>query len=261
MSLQENYEEVEAIDSSDDIDESVDEQTPEREDPEVEDKAFKIGWKPRDQYRGDPDKWVPASVYLERGENYIPILRKQVTSLEAKNQAIENHMRLLQERLHKEKKEELKKRQLRAVEIGDKEEYVAVDKEMEELDNDLAKQGPKTPDQDPTWLQWVQNNSWYTEDFDKARLANDYGAWLRTSKPHLKGVDFLDEVSRYVFEKSQNPRRKNSSVDGGRYVGMKPKKSGPSIDDVPKEDLKYMKEYVAAGLGTEDQWLADYFAN
>lgn len=40
----------------------------------IEERARRIGWVPKDEFRGDPAKWAPADEFLERGERTLPIL-------------------------------------------------------------------------------------------------------------------------------------------------------------------------------------------
>lgn len=37
--------------------------------------AREMGWTPKEKFRGDPNKWVDAETYVERGEHVLPILR------------------------------------------------------------------------------------------------------------------------------------------------------------------------------------------
>lgn len=40
----------------------------------IEERARRIGWVSKDEFRGDPEKWTPADEFLERGERTLPIL-------------------------------------------------------------------------------------------------------------------------------------------------------------------------------------------
>lgn len=54
--------------------------------------ARRIGWRPKEQFHGDPETWVDATEFLRRGKEYIPILR-------ANNQKQEAEIGSLRERL------------------------------------------------------------------------------------------------------------------------------------------------------------------
>jgi len=38
--------------------------------------ATRMGWKPLEQFRGDPEQWVNAETFVERGRQVMPILKK-----------------------------------------------------------------------------------------------------------------------------------------------------------------------------------------
>ena len=44
-------------------------------DEEIVQKAREMGWRPLEQFKGDPDKWVDAEEYVSRGEHVLPIIR------------------------------------------------------------------------------------------------------------------------------------------------------------------------------------------
>lgn len=42
---------------------------------EVEVKARELGWQPKEEFRGDPERWVDAAAYVERGETMLPLIK------------------------------------------------------------------------------------------------------------------------------------------------------------------------------------------
>ena len=51
--------------------------------PEVQAQAEKMGWIPPSRFRGDPERFVDADVYIERGETVLPIVKEQNKRLHA----------------------------------------------------------------------------------------------------------------------------------------------------------------------------------
>ena len=51
-------------------------QQPEGLDPQVEKEARIFGWAPKEEFRGSEDDWVDADVFVKRGKEINPILRK-----------------------------------------------------------------------------------------------------------------------------------------------------------------------------------------
>jgi hypothetical protein len=44
-------------------------------DPELEQEAISMGWTPKEKFRGNPDKWIDAATFVERGKQVLPILQ------------------------------------------------------------------------------------------------------------------------------------------------------------------------------------------
>ena len=42
----------------------------------VEQEARTLGWVPAEEFKGDPNRWVDAETFVERGHTVMPILRK-----------------------------------------------------------------------------------------------------------------------------------------------------------------------------------------
>ena len=48
----------------------------------VESIARRWGWKPKEEFRGPPDRWTSAEDFVARGENELPILRERNRNLD-----------------------------------------------------------------------------------------------------------------------------------------------------------------------------------
>ena len=48
----------------------------------VEQEARTLGWVPAEEFKGDPNRWVDAETFVERGHTVMPILRKNNERLE-----------------------------------------------------------------------------------------------------------------------------------------------------------------------------------
>ena len=57
---------------------------------EVEQAAREMGWRPKEEFRGDTAKWVDAETFVSRGENFIPILRADREKLRGENAEIKS---------------------------------------------------------------------------------------------------------------------------------------------------------------------------
>jgi hypothetical protein len=69
------------------------------DDAAVEERARRIGWVPKDEFRGDPAKWSPAADYLERGERTLPILLERNRKLDDKLGRVEKDYKAVKTQL------------------------------------------------------------------------------------------------------------------------------------------------------------------
>src|SRR5574340_886397 len=44
---------------------------------EIQAKAEQIGWIPPSRFKGDPERFIDAEEYIERGETVLPIIKEQ----------------------------------------------------------------------------------------------------------------------------------------------------------------------------------------
>ena len=192
------------------------EETP--QDNPVEERAYKMGWVPKESFKGDPAKWRPADEFVERGEMLIPILNKKIRTLEQrqkdKDESFTKYLGDMRTKLHSQKLDEHESRKRQAVEEGDTDAYNRLSNDPPK--NELPEyKAPEAPD-DPVFDDWVVENDWYKSDYDKYQEAEQFGRYLRNTRPELVGRDYLDEVSKHVREKFSNPNRdKASTVEGG----------------------------------------------
>lgn len=68
-------------------------------DPQVERTAREMGWTPKDKFKGDPEKWVDAATYVDRGEHVLPILRADRNRLRGELLTRDNEIGTLREQL------------------------------------------------------------------------------------------------------------------------------------------------------------------
>lgn len=60
---------------------------------EIEQRARDMGWSPKEQWRGNPNSWIDADQFVQRGEQVLPILQANLRKGEAKLSAVETQLR------------------------------------------------------------------------------------------------------------------------------------------------------------------------
>lgn len=149
----------------DELDEGL-EGAPVDDEVSEEDRARAMGWKPFDEYRGDPRRWTDYPEFLRKGEEELPILRDQgrrmserLARVEPEMQALRNTVaeqaqairdavslaRKADQRGYDRARAELLGRQREAVAAADTEAYDQVSEELSALEAARAEVEPPEP--------------------------------------------------------------------------------------------------------------------
>ena len=239
--------------------------------PEIEEKARKMGWTPKDEFRGDPAKWRDAEEFVDRGENMLPILRKTVEKQQ--REMAELQKSILEMREYHSKTEqrayakaygELKAKQMEAVAAGNTEVFQQIDQEIESLQEEVS-QKPKPDDKKqevpPEYTEWATRNRWVSTDPNMLAYGEAQFDYIRRTKPGMSYAEQLEEVTKAVKkefpEKFSNPRRTSApSVEGATAVA---KKGGKSYADMPKEARDTCDRLVRIHKINKDEYVRTYF--
>ncbi len=241
--------------------------------PEVEAEARKMGWTPKEEFRGDPEKWRDASEFLDRGRTMLPIMRKQVERQDRQIADLQKTITDLVEFNSKADKrafdkalKELKEKQVEAVKTGDADAFVKVDEEIADLHKE-AKDRPvvtKTdPGEDPEYLEWAGRNKWVETDKEAGAYATKYAEYLREKGDKRVGAAFLDDVAKAVKkefpEKFTNPRRSAPGPVEG--ASSSAKRGGQGYADMPAEARAACDRMVRNGFDGKPKEAAEFKAN
>lgn len=245
--------------------------------PTVEDAAREMGWRPKEEFKGEEGKWVDAETFVKRGEEILPILKAQSKkdreALKAAQEQIaemkktfsefkEHHSRTEQRALQKAR-EELERELAEAVDAKDFAAVKSITKDMADLSKDVqtdANGDPyAAPDHAEAVSQWKGENPWYDADVAMTAAANAIATQLE--QRGVKGKEQLEEVAKRIRaefpHKFENERRKApATVEGA----SPPRKGGKTWADLPPEARKAADKWVKEGLVTREQYLKDYFS-
>jgi len=253
------------------VEETVLDQEPEVQKEETKEpnryelEASKDGWRPLEEWEGNPDDWKDAKSFVRDGELFKKIeevkrenknLRKTVTTLKGHYEKVKEteYQRALVE-LKQAKKEALREGDTDlAVDLDDK-----IDAKREELENERRMEAEVQQEAapHPEFVSWINRNKWYNTNDEAREFADNVG--MAYKKTHLSADPA--EVLRYVEEKVakgypdlfKNPRKNTpSSVEGGQ--GPR-KPSGKVV--LTDMETAVMKKLVRSGALTEEQYMKD----
>lgn len=246
------------------------EMTPEQ----VEQEAKSMGWVPLEQFKGNPDNWVEAEEFLDRGKHLMPILQsnnkrlqqqllqrdqkidnltKKLESTSTAIEKLERHYTEANKRAVETAKNSLKAELRQAREDGDidaEERILGELGDLQQRERDAARQpvkekkDPPAGETVPSDVQaWYRDNSWFggtsTEDRAKTKAVTRIAEDLRDEGSELMGREFMDEALRIYEEQQGNPpkseqRRPATKVENGATRGTNGG-GGKSFASLPKE--------------------------
>lgn len=176
---------------------------------DIEATARRLGWRPVEEYKGDPDKWVDASEYIRQADEDVPRLRHVNKTLERKLAKMETGVAEILEHQKRQLKQTrddayrdaeavIEARYKQAVAAGDVEGADKAWKAKDALDKQAMQPVVKTSDEVQlsdddmdTLKDWMSNNDWFSEDPVMADYARKYERNLTT-----KGVSLNERLKR-----------------------------------------------------------------
>jgi len=258
---------------------------------ELEARARRQGWRPKDEYRGPPGRWRSAEEFLAHGENEWPVLRerlkkadereaKLMAELEEQRKKVTEvsevlvEMRDIQTRQIEaeiaRRKREAEVQMQRAVETSDLPSYHQAKTELDQVEASRPQPRQRTeapppsppPPQpqdtiDPAIKVWTAENAWFERDPVLKAYAIDVDSDLMRRFPGMATSDRLDEVRRQTVgkfpEKFASPRRAQAApVTGSSPPAPRPK--GKTYEDLPADAKASCDRFVATipGYKRED---------
>ena len=259
----------------------------------IEAEASKMGWVPREKFRGDPEKWVDAETFLKRGEEVMPILkannerlmaevsktRAELTRtqelLKASQEAIEELKQFNTEtarRIAEKSRLDLLAELKQARESGDVEAQAALEDQLEEVkevikkSKQLGESKPPEPSEEQRRqaaeaAAWIRENApWFGQDRRKTALLLAITDELRASG-RQNGYDLYNDALAEL-NKMYADRPSADRVEGSRSAA--PKQGGKSYEDLPPEAKEACdrqgRRLVGEGRAfkTVDEWRKHY---
>jgi len=244
-----------------------------------EGEAQRDGWRPLDEWSGDPDKWVDARTFVERGEEILPIVKARLgRQIEALERKVEEYAQtgaqfrefsekaLARERQEKEKlRAELREARKQAVAEGDADKFDRADEALRKMDENVP---PGTsPTQEAFQREvagWFENHEIYGQNEKAQAMLDGFANTVKMLNPTLSGAALLDKiherVQREAPELFENPnRRRGDNVENPKGGSGKSNGKGRSFSDLPQDAQAACRDFQKRIPGfTEKQYLENY---
>ena len=243
--------------------EAVQQQEPAKVDS-YEEAARTQGWKPKEEFEGDPDKWRPAREFVERGELFgkIDNMGKELKETRKALKMLQEHHSKVKETEYNNALKELKSLQKKHLEDGNSDGYLETTELLTDLKAEqkarevLQKQVPTQPD--PRFQSWADENKWYKNDQEMRDFADTVGLGYAQRNPGIDPQDVLEFVTAQVKsrfkDKFVNPNRTKPSAVEGTSSAAQAKSNSVELTD---DERKVMNTFIRQGIMSKEEYLAE----
>lgn len=235
--------------------------------PSIEDRAREQGWRPKEEFEGDPSKWVSAETFVAKGEliERIESLGKKLKDADKTIKMLTEHHSKVKESEFKRAVEFLKSQKKVAFENGDVDKIIEIDEKIAEVKETQKAQkqqeqvNNETPEVHPDFTSWVSENKWYNKNSEMRADADAFGEAYARNNPNKTPAEVLEYVSTKIKkaypEEFSNPNRNRpSSVEGGS--GTRQASSSSGGFSLTEEETKVMHNFVRNDIMTKEEFIA-----
>jgi hypothetical protein len=258
--------------------------TPSQE-TEAEKRAKRLGWVPKDDFKGDTEHWRSAEEFLDWSDKAAPSLRRDNDRLHRRLTEVEGLLKESKETLG-EFREFASKSEQRAFERAKAEIQSRIEKgaadadagavragmaELDALNRDAPRPVERRTEQrnvadpklDLVIQDWIDREQWFTRDRSLNAYAMDVFGDLERTKPGMSVEERLVETKRLVREKFPekfgNPMRNGAAAVSEPSGGNSGRKKGKGYDDLPADAKKACDKFVKTIPGfSKEQYVKDY---
>jgi len=226
-------------------------------DPVIE-KAASAGWKPLEEFAGDPEQWVDAKEFVSRAPLYEKNhkLKKRVADLESTLHEVKGHITKVSQAAYTKAVNDLMTQRDEAIEIGDKDQVKALDKEIKVIESAVVKQD----NTHPAVKLWVAENPWFEADKKMKSFAISYQVSLFLDNPNITMEDSLkevDEAVRKAFPDKFQIQHKQKEIPAVESGGKNTGKKTFTKSDLDDEARRTMNRFVRMGVMTEEEYIKE----
>lgn len=227
--------EIDQVDGQED-DQHVDENAENEQPLTAEDIARQGGWKPLEEWDGDPKEWRSAEVFNERGEwiQRHKAQERRINELQDDfNTRLSNVTQLHQIQLEAQKAELIRKRD-EAIDLADKDAALGYQSQLEKLDQTPVQ--PEANKGQQVLDEWNKENPWIFGNDPKAAYAKQQFALYES-----QGNSVTEAIRKMEADVEGAFAKKPPTPEGGSRPGSKRSASKLSWGDLTSDEVKYYR--------------------
>lgn len=233
-----------------------------------EDEARRLGWRPKEEWKGDTSNWVDAAEYLDRARSAPGTIRKLEERLKRQEEAQARSLRAMQAAMERQYRDRLAAATTKLDEARkayDAEGVDAAHREIADLQRSAPRPEPVGPP--PELEAYERENEWFRNPVlrEQAKAAVDAALARQEVRPgDVAGqLEYAERVMRQAYPhlfKAETPRPA-SPVDGGGRIA-RPAKRGKGWEDLPSKERDFALQAILSPNATakeREEFAADYW--
>lgn len=228
-----------------------------------EEQAREQGWKPKEEYQGDPSKWRPAKEFVDRGELFskIDTMGKELKETKKALAMLQEHHSKVRETEYNKALLELKTLQKKHLEEGNSDGYLETtelltDLKAEQKAREVVKE-VTPPQQDPRFISWLGDNKWYQKEVEMREFADSIGMGYAQTHPNQDPEEVLQyvtvQVKKRFPDKFVNPNRNKPGAVGTSDTNIESRGSFQLTED----ERRTMNTFIRSGVLTKEQYISE----
>lgn len=176
--------------------------------PTVEEAAREMGWRPLEEYEGDPDKWVSAQSFVDRKPLFdkidsqskrVKALEKSLNDQSAAIRELTEHNKKVAEAAYKKAVADLKAERRAAIRSGDHDLADQLDEQIDNLKPEIPEiKAPEVQPYTAEIKEWMAENPWYEANKELQHIADGFGRAAMSRG--LSTPEILVEITRKMKE-------------------------------------------------------------
>jgi hypothetical protein len=222
-------------------------------------KAQAAGWRPLEEFDGDPEQWVDAKEFVKRAPLYEKNhkLKKEVADLKTTLHEVKGHITRVSEAAYKKAVADLTAQRDEAIDNGDRTAVKELDKQIKEAE------AIKVPADNvhPAIKAWeAENGDWFYKDEEISGFGLAYAQSYLTRKPgdFAGAMDAMETAIKKAypdkFEKPAERRKTPPAVESGSRSEGKKTFSKADLND---EQRNVMNRFVRQGVMSEEEYIKE----
>ena len=271
---------VEASDSQDDT-------------PQIsyeEKRARAMGWRPKEEFKGDPEHWIDAAQFADNADKSLPLAKAEARRALERADRLEAELRKQQEDVKKfaafhakveeesynRAREQLRRELIEARHSFDADRELQAEDQLRALDYEQRARAtapqrepePVAPQVDPEVSHWLEDaGKTWGKNPRAVQMSQMVAEEMRKNGEGSTGVAFLEKVKHAMrkefpqfFDGMTNERR-SSAAPVASGAGAAPRGKGKGFADLPADAKQACRDFVKRGFVTEAQYVKEYFGS